>query len=161
MTTQMPRPLLGAGALVATGGVALVCGLVGGGLSAALTSAHYLPGALAAAGVTAVFVLGTLLVNAVAALAPQLSLLFAMLTLTLQLLAAAALLVALASSDLVTSAGARRSMGIAALSVALAWTVGLVVGTLRATPAQVPVEGGSEALETRSDQGFRGMGLEP
>ncbi|WP_139980864.1 hypothetical protein [Nocardioides litoris] len=142
MTTEAPsadrrtRPYgvaaLGLAVLAAVA-VALVVALLGlllGGSTA-------LVGALVGAGVTLlVLATGFAVVDMVAGLLPQASMVVALLTYTLQMVALAALLVVLRGSDDLAGTLSPEWFAAGVIGVALAWTVCLLV---HATRARVPL----------------------
>ena len=123
-------PLLGAASAAAATGllIAAVATLAGGG-GAGLA-------ALVGAGVTlGVLAFGAFAVDLVATVMPGASLLFALLTYALQLLLMLVVLAAIDRSEVFSATVAARSLGVAAIGVALAWTAAqLRLATRRRIP---------------------------
>lgn len=118
--------------LLRSGAVTLVLGAALAGLGAALVGRPAALGALVGTGlVVAVCAGGSLLVNAVAGLLPSASLLFALLTYTLQVVLLLVAFLALERSGLVGGALDRRWLGGAAIVATLQWLVAQVVLTFR------------------------------
>lgn len=161
-----PVRLLGGLRVVTVAGVAAV---VAGGVVAGLVAwfsapsgtaglrAHFGPAALAAVLVALIFVAGTAMVNVAAAALPQASLLIALLTLMLQLVAVLAVMTALVESPWVGDDSGRRAVGLAVLSVAVMWTISLVVGTLVRGVREGDPAPGPEGVDGCLDQGAADM----
>lgn len=126
-----PRVLAVASALVV---VAVACTTLGGGLAAGSSGAL---GALVGGGTALLFfTFGSLLVMAATRMAPQMSMLVALMTFTLQIVLVAAVFVALGSSDAVASRLADGWLATGVVVAAVTWIVGQLVGTAR---ARIPV----------------------
>lgn len=138
MTTETARRAPGTasgawGPLLAAAAVALVCGLVATVLGAVTTGSAAAFGALAGTGlVLAVFVFGSVAVQAVAQVMPNASLLFALLTYTLQVVAMALVFVALTRSGALDGPLDRHWFAGTIIGGAAGWVVGQVVLTTRA-----------------------------
>ncbi len=138
MTTETARraPGTSSGAwspLLAAAGVALVCGLVATLVGALTSGSDAAFGALAGTGfVLAVFAFGSFAVQAVAQLMPAASLLFALLTYTLQVAAMALVFVALTRSGALDGPLDRHWFAGTIIGGAAGWLVGQVVLTTRA-----------------------------
>lgn len=133
MTTDTRTPDRGLGVLIGTAaaaallglGLALVAGLVAGG-SAAL-------GVLAGLGLAlSVFALGNLAVYLVAGVMPAASLLVALVTYTLQVVAMVALFALLTDSGVFRETLDRQWFGVAIIVVTVAWMIAQIVLTTRA-----------------------------
>lgn len=123
-----------------------VLGLLAALLGLVLQGSPQAVGALAGAGlVVAFFCFGAVGVNLVAAWAPRVSLVFALLTYTLQVLLLAAVLVGLARSELVPDTLDPRWLGGTTMVATLVWMAALLRGALRAplTPVPGPLPGPS------------------
>lgn len=134
---------------VAALGLAVLAGAVSGAVvavvAAALDGSAGLLGALCGAGVTLlVLATGFATVDLVAGLMPAASLMVALLTYTLQVVLLAALLVVLRGADDIEQTLTPAWFAAGVITVALAWTVCLVVHAMRARvplydlPADVP-----------------------
>lgn len=126
---------------------ALVSGLVAilllGLLAAVLDGRPAVAGTLLGGGVTlAVFALGTGVVSLVASLAPAASLLVALMTYVLQLLALALVVVTIERADLGAETLARGWFAAGVIAVTLLWMAGQLVA---ATRRRIPVYDDSEA----------------
>ncbi len=138
MTTETARRAPGApsgawGPLLAAAGLALVCGLLATLLGAVLTGSGAAFGALAGTGfVLAVFAFGSFAVQAVAQLMPAASLLFALLTYTLQVALMALVFVALTRSGALDGPLDREWFAGTIIVGAMGWILGQVVLTTRA-----------------------------
>lgn len=153
MTTETPRSrttprgaeLVGAGlvALVVTVLVALLALLLGSG-EARVPSAV---GAMAGGSIALVFFLGgAVLVNLVATLQPELTMLVALLTYTLEVVLLLVVLLALDRNDVFATRGERGWVVAGLLACTLAWSIGHVrAATKLRIPAFEPVPGSREA----------------
>lgn len=131
-TTTRTTRASGVTLLLRSGAVTLVLGALLAGIGAALDGRAAALGALVGTGlVVAVCAGGSLLVNAVAGLLPSASLLFALLTYTLQVVLLLVAFLALERSGLVGAELDRRWLGGAAIVATLQWLVAQVVLTFR------------------------------
>lgn len=138
MTTEGPAPRpAGTGVRVEGLGLAALAVLVTGSFFAGVAAlvggqAAALGAALGVLLVLGFFSFGAVSVNLVASLAPRVSMLFALMTYTLQVLLLALALIALARSDLAPATIDPQWLGGAVLMGTLVWISSLIVGTLRA-----------------------------
>lgn len=156
MTTDTPvRRDRGTAALVRTAAAAALLGLLAAllGMLTSGTAAAY--GALGGTVlVVAVLGFGTVTVNAVAALLPAASLLVAMLTYTLQVVAMALAFVALSGSGLLEESVDRTWLGGTVIAGTLLWTVvQIVLSTSRRIPIYELPERRSAEAESMSGEG--------
>ena len=126
-----PRVLAVASALVV---VAVACTTLGGGLVDGSSGAL---GAVVGGGTALLFFLfGSLLVMAATRMAPQTSMLVALMTFTLQVALVALVFAALSSSDAVAARLSDGWLAAGVIVAAVTWIVGQLVGTAR---ARIPV----------------------
>jgi ATP synthase protein I len=134
-TTERPLPTVIPSVPGQRWAVVLTLALGLGGAALAALTGHGRPqvlGALAGAGIVgAFFLFGSLTTGFVAAHAPQISLVVALMTYTLQVLLLAVVLVGLSRSEAAQDALDERWLGGSVLVGALAWTGALVVGATR------------------------------
>lgn len=139
MTTESlstPRSW-GTTALLRAVGATAVAGLVTAGVAAVVGGSDAAWGALVGTAlVVAVFGFGTFTVNAVAALLPAASLLVAVLTYTLQVVAMALVFVALSNSGLLDGTIDRNWLGGTVIGGTLVW---LVVQVMLSTSRRIPI----------------------
>ena len=139
MTTESKQlaPTRGTGDLLRAGAAAavmvLAVALVGVLLEGGAAGAGALVGGLVA---TAVFLSGSLVVNTVAGIMPGLSLLFALSTYVVQLLALGLLFIVLDGGTLLDATLDRRWLGCTIIAVTATW---LVVQVVLSTRARIPV----------------------
>jgi ATP synthase protein I len=146
------RVLLGAaGAALAAGVAVVVLGAVVGGSPAAYGA---LAGTLLAVGV---FAFGAGIVHVVSGLVPAASLLVALLTYTLQVVAMAVVFVVLGDSGLLEEALDRRWLAAAVITGTLAWLVAQVVlaTRLRIPAYDLPQDAAPEGPADHSEAGAR------
>ena len=139
MTTETARPAprtRSAGTwrpLVAAAGLALVCGLTAAAVGAVTSGSAAALGALAGTGfVLAVFAFGSVAVQAVAQLMPSASLLFALLTYTLQVVVMGLVFLVLTDSGVLGGPLDREWFAGTIIAGVAGWLVGQVVLTTRA-----------------------------
>jgi ATP synthase protein I len=135
MTTATPGPSNAALAPGVRGAAlaVLAVGLVAVATAALIsTSAAVLGAAIGALMVLVFFAFGAVTVNAVASVMPAASLLVALLTYTLEVVALALVFVGLSSSGLLDDEVDRTWLGLTAIASTLAWTTAQIIGAVRA-----------------------------
>ena len=146
MTTETPRqqPAMRVPGVGWALFVTLLVGVSAAGLALATAGSSELLGALAGTALVAVFfVFGMVNTALAAAFAPRASLMVAMLTYTVQVVALGLLLVALTRSQAAADRVDLSWLGGAVIAGALGWTVALVVDALRRPIELTPEEVGA------------------
>jgi ATP synthase protein I len=145
MTTAQPTPRTGRpvlGPLSVAGGLGLLLVLLAALLTGSTGSAGAAIGAVL---VCAVFAFGTVVVGLVALVAPAASLLVALLTYTLQVVAVAFVYLGLSESGALEGPVDPRWLSAAVIGCTLAWTTAQVVVSVRARQPVYDLSQGTEA----------------